>query len=100
MLEGVCGQQKLSLIFSFPSASLFPCFSSKSPLHSLPGLPAQLRMHKPPPDPTAFRPYACALTAHPENRINTLARSRQPRPAPPPAHPEFTAHVWLSTYGS
>lgn len=35
------------------------------------------RMRKPLPSSAAFRPYACALTAHPENRINTSARSRQ-----------------------
>lgn len=46
------------------------------------------RMRKPLPSSAAFRPYACALTAHPENRINTSARSRQSLTAanPPWAH--------------
>ncbi|XP_071471036.1 uncharacterized protein [Marmota flaviventris] len=61
----------------FPFASLFPCFSSKNPLHARPSY--RLSAHAQPTSRlTAFRPDACALTAHPENRINTLARSRQP----------------------
>lgn len=72
----------LSLRFPFPQLLL-----QEPPPHSPRGTGSRSACAFRYPAPPPFALNACALTAHPENRINTSARSRQPLPT---ANPPWT----------